>query len=161
MASRSAKPLIRWLTAGDLPAAMEVLEEAFEGAERYWSTRLLGYLETLVAEIDGRVVGVAEIYETEARGYGRLGVVSYLAVKREFRRMGVGRSLVEAAEKIFRERGCAYVAASTRKSNKASQALFRKLGYELYERGSRVFEDLEGPLYAYRDDVVMLKKLSV
>ncbi|MCC6050284.1 MAG: GNAT family N-acetyltransferase, partial [Thermofilum sp.] len=113
----------------------------------------------IVAEVDGEVVGAAELYVTSCEGYGRVGVVAFIAVVPAWRGRGIGRRLVEEAERLFRQRGCRFAAASTRSSNRASIALFTSLGYSVHERGSRVFEELEDALYAYEDDVIFLKRL--
>lgn len=144
---------------GDKRRVADIFSEAFSGSWRYWSIRLLDVLKLIVAEVGGEVVGAAELYTTEVKEFGRVGVISFIAVEKRFRGRGIGKELVKAAEKLFEKMGCAFAAASTRSSNEASLNLFRSLGYELHWRGSRVFESLEAPLYAYEDDVIMLKPL--
>lgn len=153
--------VVREAREEDKQHAARIFAESFSGSWRYWSLRLLDILKLIVAEAEGRIVGAAELYVTEAEGYGKVGVISFIAVDKSCRRRGVGKKLVEAAEKVFEAAGCNYAAASTRSSNEASLALFMSLGYELHWRGSRVFGELEIPLYAYEDDVVMLKRLRV
>lgn len=152
--------VVRWAKDSDLPRAAEILEKSFTGSYRYWSLRLLNVLDVLVAEADGDVAGVAEVYVTRAKGYGRLGVIGFVAVDPAYRRRGIGRRLIQAAEEYFVEQGCKYSAASTRRDNAASINLFSSLGYRVYERGSGVFEELEAPLYAYEDDIIFLKSLQ-
>ena len=72
---------------------------------------------------------------------------------------GIGSLLVKEAERLFRSWGCRYSTASTQSSNKASLALFKKLGYRVYRRNTREFRILADTLYAYEDDVIFLKKL--
>lgn len=154
------KATVRRAKSSDLPRAAEILEESFTGSYRYWSLRLLNVLEVIVAVYEGEVVGVAELYITRAEGYGKLGVISFIAVDERYRRRGIGRELVLYAEQWFRSKKCQYGAASTRSTNTASIRLFSSLGYELHERGDPVFEKLEPPLYAYEDDLIMLKKIT-
>lgn len=152
--------VVRFANQRDLTDVAEIFESSFSGSYRYWSLRLLRVLDVLVATLNDRVVGAAEIYTTGARGYGKIGVIGFIAVKKEYRRKGVGRQLVLEAEKVFRAMGCKFSAASTRGENVASIRLFTSLGYAVYKRGSKVFEELESPLYAYEDDVIMLKALG-
>ena len=130
--------IVREATAKDRGEVARIFSESFAGSWQYWSLRLLDVLKVLVAEVNGRVVGAAELYVTDVRGFGRVGVIAFIAVDERYRRRGVGSRLVEAAERLFEDMGCRYA---------------------LHPRGSEVFEELEGPLYAYEDDVVMLKRL--
>ncbi|MEM3137114.1 MAG: GNAT family N-acetyltransferase, partial [Thermofilaceae archaeon] len=147
-------------TPKDLDDVAKIFENSFSGSSRYWSLRLLKTLDVLVATLEDKVAGAAEIYATKVKGYGNMGVIGFIAVEKEYRRRGVGRELLLEAEKVFRAKSCKFSAASTKKENTASIGLFTSLGYALYKRGSKVFEDLEAPLYAYEDDVIMLKDLS-
>jgi ribosomal protein S18 acetylase RimI-like enzyme len=151
---------VRFAEKGDLKQAKEILRKSFTGSYRYWSELLLGRLDTLVAIMDGRVVGVAEIYTKDTKTHGKIGVISFIAVDPDYRGRGIGKNLVAEAEKIFREHGCRYSAASTRRDNMASIGMFTKMGYALYRRGEKEFEELEGPLYAYEDDIILVKKLE-
>uniref|UniRef100_A0A7C3SMF3 GNAT family N-acetyltransferase n=1 Tax=Thermofilum pendens TaxID=2269 RepID=A0A7C3SMF3_THEPE len=153
--------IVRRASREDRGAAARIFSESFTGSYRYWSLRLLDMLDLIVAVLGGEVVGAAELYTTYAEGYGRVGVIAFIAVDPRHRGKGVGRKLVEAAESIFEKQGCSHVAASTRATNKASLRLFTRLGYTAYHRGEREFERLEGPLYAYEDDVILLKKLPI
>mgnify|MGYP000302196433 CR=1 FL=1 len=147
------------MRARDRESVARIFEESFTGSYLYWSLRLIDRLETIVAEVGGEVVGAAELYVTSREGYGRVGVIAFVAVAPAWRGKGIGRKLVEEAEKVFRQRGCRFAAASTRSSNRASIALFTSLGYSIHERGDGVFEELEEALYAYEDDIVFLKRL--
>ncbi|MCC6058841.1 MAG: GNAT family N-acetyltransferase [Thermofilum sp.] len=155
-----ASVVVRRASGRDREAAARIFSESFTGSYRYWSLRLLNVLDLLVAVLGGEVVGAAELYTTRAEGYGKVGVIAFIAVDPRHRGRGIGRRLVEAAEEMFREQGCDYVAASTQATNTASLRLFTGLGYTAYYRGERVFDELEGPLYAYEDDVILLKSLS-
>jgi ribosomal protein S18 acetylase RimI-like enzyme len=143
----------------DRESVVRIFGESFTGSYQYWSIRLLDRLETIVAEVDGEVVGAAELYVTSCEGCGKVGVVAFVAVAPAWRGRGIGKRLVEEAERLFRQRGCRFAAASTRSSNKASIALFTSLGYSVHERGDGVFEVLEDALYAYEDDVIFFKRL--
>uniref|UniRef100_A0A7C4BAA1 GNAT family N-acetyltransferase n=1 Tax=Thermofilum pendens TaxID=2269 RepID=A0A7C4BAA1_THEPE len=151
--------IVRRASGRDREDAARIFSESFTGSYRYWSLRLLDVLDLIVAVLGDEVVGAAELYVTRVEGYGKVGVVAFIAVDPRHRGKGIGRKLVEAAESIFKEQGCSYVAASTRATNTASLRLFTGLGYTVHYRGERVFDELEGPLYAYEDDVILLKNL--
>ncbi len=150
---------VRPATLNDRSTVIKILRESFTGSYRYWAIRGMDETLVLVAEVNGRIAGVAEVYTTRVGGYGKVGVVYFLAVRKEYRGMGIGKKLVLEAEELFRREKCTYSAASTVESNRASQGLFRSLGYSLFRKGSRVYWDLVEALSAYEDDVVMVKKL--
>lgn len=55
--------------------------------------------------------------------------VNNVASHQDFRRIGVGRSLMEAAIDEARRRGCLQVILEVRASNEAAQQLYRSLGF--------------------------------
>ncbi|RLE78349.1 MAG: hypothetical protein DRJ56_00350 [Thermoprotei archaeon] len=143
----------------------KLIREVFRGYDAYYATLGLRRARTLVAEVCGALVGFAEVYVTEVLG-SRVGVIYYIGVKPGFRRRGVGRALEAEAARWFARRGCSYSMASTVRSNVASRAFFRRLGYrevfleELFDAlGSRAWLVIDA-LYAYEDDVFFLKALS-
>lgn len=88
---------------------------------------------SLVAELDGRPAGflLAEV-QTDRRNYWvsrRFGEVQELHVHPRFRRRGVGRALITAAEKEFRRRGCRVVRLSTWAFQRPARALYLGRGY--------------------------------
>ena len=77
-----------------------------------------------VAESDGRVAGSVMV------GYeGHRGWINYLAVEPAARRGGLGRALVERAERELGARGCPKVNLQVRGSNRAAVAFYERLGY--------------------------------
>ena len=85
----------------------------------------------LVATLDKLVVGMC--------GVGRrivihrpapLGRITALVVTKEAQRHGVGRELVEAAEKWMRKQGCQLVEVTSNDRRTAAHAFYRHLGYE-------------------------------
>ena len=79
----------------------------------------------LVAELDGRIVGVVL-----GAFDGRLGSINRLAVAEGERRGGLATRLVEAVEARLRARGARRVFAWIHDHNAASRALFARSGYE-------------------------------
>lgn len=92
-----------------------------------------GEQETLVAELDGQVVGVAElqvVYPKGAHQELRYGEIMELAVAAHARRHGVGAALVAAAEAWARERDCAYTVLDYNAHNLDAGRFYRdRLGY--------------------------------
>jgi GNAT superfamily N-acetyltransferase len=88
---------------------------------------------TLVAELDGRVVGVADlrvVYPGGAHQGLRYGEIAELAVAAHARGCGVGSALVAAAETWARERGCTYTVLDYNARNVDARRFYReRLGY--------------------------------
>jgi GNAT superfamily N-acetyltransferase len=88
---------------------------------------------TLVAELAGQVVGVADlrvVYPAGAHQALRYGEIAELAVATHARRHGVGTALVAAAEAWARERDCAYAVLDYNAYNSDAGRFYRdRLGY--------------------------------
>ena len=92
-----------------------------------------------VAEIDGRIAGLAAITTDQEPEYAEVGwdisepavVVHRLAVDPDFRGKGVAAGLMHEAEAFARARGIGVLRVDTNLQNEATQRLFPKLGYTL------------------------------
>src|SRR5262245_50416653 len=60
--------------------------------------------------------------------------VNNVATHQDYRRIGVGRSLMEAAEDEARRRGALHVLLEVRASNEAAQMMYRNLGFSFIGR---------------------------
>ncbi|HYP28537.1 MAG TPA: ribosomal protein S18-alanine N-acetyltransferase [Blastocatellia bacterium] len=60
--------------------------------------------------------------------------VNNIASHPEFRRLGIGQSLLEAGIDQGKQRGVAHVLLEVRASNEAAQSLYRKLGFNFVAR---------------------------
>ncbi len=84
-----------------------------------------------VAIEDSAVVGTA------MAGYdGHRGWVYYVAVHPDFRKMGIGRALMEQAESGLVEIGCPKLNLQVRASDNEVLAFYKKLGYRVEARVS-------------------------
>lgn len=78
----------------------------------------------LVAVQDGAIVGSAMC------GYeGHRGWINYLAVDPGCRRQGVGRSLMQEAERLLRAAGCPKINLQVRSTNQEVIGFYRAIGF--------------------------------
>ncbi len=139
---------VRRLTLADYPAMIQVfdvcgLTPRVRGRDSRGSIakQLRAHGNVYLGAFDaGRLVGtILATHDT------RKGWINRLAVLPEYRRRGVARRLVRAAERGLRARGMEIFAALVEADNVASQTLFGTLGY-----------DTQGILYfrrKLRDDI--------
>lgn len=86
----------------------------------------------LVAEMEGQVVGFVHgrplprppIFQTE-----KVGRVDEVAVRRDFRGLGVGRAMMQTLLAAFHEQGYAFCDLMVDSDNPAAQALYHALGF--------------------------------
>jgi len=104
----------------------------------------------LVAKVDGEIVGYVMCrVEKEFRlelpiRILKVGHIVSIAVKPEYRRMGIGRSLMERAVKtLFDMYGVEYVYLEVRVSNEAAIKFYEKLGFKITRRVSGYYRDGE------------------
>ncbi len=82
----------------------------------------------LVLEEDNQLIGSVMV------GYeGHRGWVNYLAVHPDHQRQGLGRLLMDEAERRLRDLGCAKVNLQVRTSNETARVFYRQIGYTVDE----------------------------
>ncbi|NJE84720.1 GNAT family N-acetyltransferase [Thermococcus sp. CX2] len=82
----------------------------------------------VVAEVDGRIVGEAELLISEEPVHGEITKIAHLdviEVHREFRERGVGRAIVEFLEELALERGCRLFTATP---DPSAVGFYKKIG---------------------------------
>jgi ribosomal protein S18 acetylase RimI-like enzyme len=93
----------------------------------------------MVLEDAGELIGSVMV------GYeGHRGWVNYLAVHPGHQRQGLGRLLMDEAERRLRELGCAKVNLQIRTSNEAAAEFYRRIGYavdDVVSMGRRLEDD--------------------
>ena len=87
----------------------------------------------LVATHDGAVVGTATIGQDGHRGW-----IYYVASEPDMRRHGIGRRIMEAAERWLAEQGVWKVQLLIRFGNQEAEGFYEKLGYT--DTRSRCFQ---------------------
>lgn len=143
---------LRRATIADLPAVMAVIRQVVPlmraAGNLQWDdtypnpevfTRDLAKEQLWVAEIDGKLAGLAAITEEQEPEYARVGwdisepaiVVHRVAVDPAFRGQGVAEALMRQAEAVAIERAITVLRVDTNTQNQATQKLFPKLGYAL------------------------------
>ena len=104
--------------------------------EKHFAARPEGS-ECLVAEVEGVIVGFAEV---GLRAYAEdcvtspVGYLEGIYVVDSERGRGVGRALVTAGEQWARAKGCTEMASDRELANEASGLFHQALGYEEVER---------------------------
>jgi ribosomal protein S18 acetylase RimI-like enzyme len=80
----------------------------------------------LVAESDGAVIGTVMV------GYdGHRGWINYLGVDPTCRRRGIGRALMDEAERLLRVEACPKINLQVRTSNTEAIEFYRRIGYAM------------------------------
>jgi ribosomal protein S18 acetylase RimI-like enzyme len=90
--------------------------------------------EVLIAEVDGEVVGMVDVTAQEPPDPGSIirpipCVDIGISVAEDWRRRGVGRALMEAAEARARSRGAELVVLDMSAANRDALAFYHELGY--------------------------------
>ncbi len=111
--------------------ALPVVTDSFVGIYRWHAKRTLRHVSRVRgAEIDAELAGVAMLERlTPAVGY-----VYYLAVRKPFRRRGIGGVLLDDAVEGFARSGVRVVYGAAEAENAGSLALFLSRGFRTVER---------------------------
>jgi N-acetylglutamate synthase-like GNAT family acetyltransferase len=90
----------------------------------------------VVAELDGRVVGLASVHISFSVEYDAPSAkLSAIVVDSDCRRHGIGEALVAEIEAEARARGCCLVFLTTAERRGDAHAFYRRIGFE--ETGRR------------------------
>lgn len=110
--------------------------ERLEDFNRFWKDWFNGVIpgekHTLIAEKEGKIVGVARLWKTPHLSLGYL--VEGLQVARDYRKQGVGKKLLKDAENYLREKGEQYIYSGTYEDNTASIKTHLSAGFVLDSR---------------------------
>lgn len=98
----------------------------------------------LVGEEEGKIIGSCMI------GYeGHRGWINYLAVDPAYRKKGYGREMMDRAESLLKEVGCAKINLQLRKNNRSVMEFYESLGFkvdEVISMGKRLEADGPGKI---------------
>ncbi len=115
-------------------------------AQRFIAERLQkGESVIFLAEADDKAVGFTQLFPSfSSVGATRVWILNDLYVDAAARRQGVAQALLQAATDFARADGARRLELETDHSNDSAQALYRRLGWELYE-GTLRFRFLLNP----------------
>ena len=102
--------------------------------EQYWQENVTGRHVTLVATLDGKIVGYANvIWEPEYESFRRQGIpeINDMNTVTPLRKNGIGTQMIKAAEQLVRKagRGAIGIGVGVESDYAIAQALYPKLGY--------------------------------
>jgi len=157
--------VIEELKNSELNEFRKLVKEVFNNYDTTYVLKALGHVKTYIAKYEDKIVGFIETYMTRIDNT-RVGVIYYIGVHPKFRKKGVGKALVTYAISHFRKHNAKIVLASTRTWNIEARNFFKNLGFEelpyervIKEKGYEYFLKLVRALYAYEDDIFLIKKL--
>ena len=104
-------------------------------AHRFIGERLQqGESVIFLAEMDGKAVGFTQLFPSfSSVGAMRIWILNDLYVDAAARRPGVAQALLQAASEFARADGARRLELETDHSNDSAQALYRRLGWELFD----------------------------
>ena len=136
---------VRGFVPGDADAVVALWERC--GLTRPWNDPRKDIARKLAAGADLFLVGLVEqtLVASAMGGYeGHRGWVNYLAVDPRFQRRGFGLRMMAEIESALRARGCAKINVQIRRSNEATAAFYRALGFsvdDVISMGKRLDHD--------------------
>lgn len=143
--------IIRLATLNDIDAIMQLIAQVvpvmnasgnFQWDSTYPNAEVfrndIAQEQLWVAEVDGKVAGIAAITTDQEDEYRHAGmditqtaiVTHRLAVGLDYRGLHIAEALLKQAEVVARNSGIDILRIDTNSNNKATRKLFPKLGYE-------------------------------
>lgn len=142
---------IRKMTAADINSVAELDKKCFAIP---WSQN--AFKDEMENDIAVYFVAYEGDFIAGYCGYWRVadeGDITNVAVLPDFRRKGIGSSLIEFMTEDARGRNLSCLTLEVRKSNIAAQNLYRKFGFEIIGLRKRYYSDND------EDALIMMKKL--
>jgi GNAT superfamily N-acetyltransferase len=146
-----AEPLIRRATERDLPAVVALFgdpdgnardrgKDASDPAYRAALAAMIDDNLLMVAEVEGRVVGVFQltILQHVAHLGGRVAQVETVFVDRAMRGRGIGEAMMRWAIDEARRRRCFRVQLTSNKRRTRAHAFYERLGFVASHQGMKL-----------------------
>lgn len=133
------KPLMRAMTAADLPAVstLDALSFRQPWPKNAFETELANPgARCWVAEVDGQVVAALVIWCVLDEAH-----IATIAVHPAFRRRGLGGRLLEAGMQAAYAEGARIYHLEVRDGNAAAQELYTSFGFEIVGRRPKYYHD--------------------
>jgi len=127
---------IRAMTAGDIPATRELLAQlgypmAVEEVRRRYDVVIRSESHALIAaEHDGFVIALCHVYARPALDKPPEAVVQALVVDQTRRGDGIGKLMMDAAERWAVERGFNSIVLSSHIARPDAHAFYQAIGYK-------------------------------
>lgn len=99
-----------------------------QDAMQYWKNVLSPEVVLLVAKSNNQIAGTVQLHLSMKQNGGHRAEIAKLMAHSEYRRMGIGRLLMEKAEAVAKQAGRSLIVLDTREGD-ASNNLYRSLGY--------------------------------
>jgi ribosomal-protein-alanine N-acetyltransferase len=133
--------MIREYRVKDFRDIMEIDKEAFSPRNPVYDVYIYVTYgsDLLVADIGGKVVGYVAVMDIDRE----TSKIVSLAVKKEFRRKGIGYKLLSTAIERCKERGKKKVMLEVRISNYPAQNLYKKIGFKIVDIIPNYYQDGE------------------
>lgn len=121
----------------------------------------LNICKGLIAQLDSKLAGVG-VYYTLNTIPKKVGVIYYVSVLSEYRRKGLGKSLVMSMEELMTIDNVSICIATTKHGNEVIRHMFKDLGYvEIpFEGLGNLLEHIEKLTCGYDDDLLLIKYLD-
>ena len=119
--------IIRQVCEDDIPAIADIESRCFSEP---WSEK------SLLLLTDGRGIGFVALVDGSVVGYGGMmtvldeGQITNIAILPAFRRLGLGRALVQALQKYAKSNSFSLLALEVRESNIPAISLYESCGWE-------------------------------
>lgn len=85
----------------------------------------------IVAERNGRIIGLLTLHVTPVlHRAGSVGRITTLVVEESSHGQGVGRALMEEAERMLWAKGCVMIEVTSNKKRTDAHSFYERLGYE-------------------------------
>lgn len=145
--------VVRVAQRRDVPEMVALLTDDMLGQVREGAADLEPYYEAwdeiildpnaeiLILDLDGRVVGMAQL--NYARGLGRKGMrrctIEAVRVASNLRSKGLGAILIENCLDVARARGCGMVQLTTDKRRTDAHRFYQRLGFDASHEGMKLY----------------------
>lgn len=143
---------------------VDVIDEVISSVMEHYHIRYvnaclgLGICRGLVAVLNGNVCGVGVYYVVESYPH-KVGVHYYVAVKAEFRGMGVGKALISSMEELMSSDHVSIYLATAKSGNEVIKSILSRLGYIEVPLNSlgRLSDVVKKLTCGYDDDLLFMR----